>query len=561
MLKNKKSSFIFVIIMFVICIVFFIPHNRYYKIIEVISPVEFVLDSGKKFVIKDYDTFDARFTDKNKILARNFDITETEAFLLGNIAKNEINNLMKGREVYISKNNDLISFKRSYERRFFYSGYCIKDGKACVSSKFNHRLNSLRKTKFKVLDLESSKVYNATDPEVRKLEHILVLRSNHVPENFTKKDIKLPKKMLKTSEIKVLFSDFTENFIPDESCSSNICKELLFNINNSKKSIDIAIYGYSKIPSIEQALIAAEKRGVKIRLVYDLDSNGENIYPHTDRLLSILKNYNNDGKTSESNSIMHNKFFIFDENIVMTGSANLSSTDMSEFNSNSVIVINSQKIGKIYTQEFEQMFNGKFHSLKDVIPKSKIRLTNVDIDVYFSPKDKAIENGILPILRSAKGYIYIPVFFLTDKRVVTELIKAKNRNVDIRIIIDAVSASTMYSKHQELRENGILVKVENFAGKMHSKSMIVDDKYTIIGSMNFSNSGENKNDENLIIIQDVGITKFYKDFFLYQWNKIDDKFLKNNVRAESLDSIGSCYDGIDNNYDGLVDFEDKACKG
>ena len=30
---------------------------------------------------------------------------------------------------------------------------------------------------------------------------------------------------------------------------------------------------------------------------------------------------------------------------------------------------------------------------------------------------------------------------------------------------------------------------ENFGGKMHAKSMIVDDEYTIIGSMNFSNSG------------------------------------------------------------------------
>ena len=106
----------------------------------------------------------------------------------------------------------------------------------------------------------------------------------------------------------------------------------------------------------------------------------------------------------------------------------------------------------------------------------------------------------------------------------------------------------------------LLVKTENYAGKMHSKSMIVDDKYTIIGSMNFSNSGENKNDENLILIKDSELTKFYKEFFLYQWKKIDNKWLYQNVRAESKDSIGSCYDGIDNNYDGLIDSEDLACK-
>ena len=106
----------------------------------------------------------------------------------------------------------------------------------------------------------------------------------------------------------------------------------------------------------------------------------------------------------------------------------------------------------------------------------------------------------------------------------------------------------------------IEVKTENYAGKMHSKSMIVDDKYTIIGSMNFSNSGENFNDENLILIEDVEIAKFYRDFFLYQWNKVDKKWLKYNARAEGKDSIGSCNDGLDNNYDGLIDKDDIACK-
>ena len=90
--------------------------------------------------------------------------------------------------------------------------------------------------------------------------------------------------------------------------------------------------------------------------------------------------------------------------------------------------------------------------------------------------------------------------------------------------------------------------------------MIIDDKYTIIGSMNFSNSGENRNDENLIVIENTEIAKFYKNFFLYQWSKIDEKWLRLNARAESKDSIGSCNDGLDNNYDGLIDKEDIGCK-
>ena len=257
---------------------------------------------------------------------------------------------------------------------------------------------------------------------------------------------------------------------------------------------------------------------------------------------------------------MHNKFYIFDNKTVITGSANLSHTDMSGYNTNSVIVINSEDIAKIYTAEFEQMYGGKFHLDKSKTERKLINLGNTILDIYFSPQDKSLKNGVIPLINKAQKYIYIPTFLLTDKKVTESLINAKKRGVEIKIIVDALNASAIHSKHKELRENGVLVKTENYAGKMHSKSMIIDDTYTVIGSMNFSNSGENKNDENLVIIKDTDIAKFYKNFFLYQWGRIDDKWLKLNARAEGKDSIGSCSDGIDNNYDGLTDMKDPACK-
>ena len=111
-----------------------------------------------------------------------------------------------------------------------------------------------------------------------------------------------------------------------------------------------------------------------------------------------------------------------------------------------------------------------------------------------------------------------------------------------------------------LRQNKIPVKTENYAGKLHSKSMIIDDKYVITGSMNFSNSGENKNDENVLIIENPKLAKEYKEFFTYLWSKIPDIYLTQNARAESKDSIGSCTDGIDNDFDGLIDAKDPGCR-
>ena len=105
-----------------------------------------------------------------------------------------------------------------------------------------------------------------------------------------------------------------------------------------------------------------------------------------------------------------------------------------------------------------------------------------------------------------------------------------------------------------------VVKTENYAGKLHSKSIIIDDKYLVIGSMNFSLSGENKNDENVIILENPELAKEYRIFFEYLWKKIPDKWLKMTARAESPDSAGSCSDGIDNDFDGNIDLKDEGCK-
>ena len=150
----------------------------------------------------------------------------------------------------------------------------------------------------------------------------------------------------------------------------------------------------------------------------------------------------------------------------------------------------------------------------------------------------------------------MPAFLITERDTVNALIQAKQRGVNIKIIIDAVSGRSLSSKHHLLRDNGILVKTENYAGKLHSKSMIVDDKYLVIGSMNFSYSGNSKNDENLVVIKNSKAALFYRKYFEYLWSRIYDFWLTHDVAPESKYSIGSLSDGIDNDYDGKIDEQD-----
>ena len=258
---------------------------------------------------------------------------------------------------------------------------------------------------------------------------------------------------------------------------------------------------------------------------------------------------------------MHNKFIISDNKRLLTGSMNFSRTGLSGFNANSIILINSEQIAKYYTQEFNQMFSGKFHTLKEKHNSSNVfKSGDSTIKVYFSPQDKTAKTALVPLIENAQKYIYLPVFVITHKDMTEALIKAKNRGVDVKIILDATATRTNHSTHTVIRSAGIPLKTENYAGKIHNKSMIIDDKYVVTGSMNFSNSGENRNDENCMIIENTDLAKFYRGWFEFIWKKIPDKFLKYSARPESRESIGSCYDGVDNDYDGKIDFNDEGCR-
>ena len=111
-----------------------------------------------------------------------------------------------------------------------------------------------------------------------------------------------------------------------------------------------------------------------------------------------------------------------------------------------------------------------------------------------------------------------------------------------------------------MRNNGIAVKTENFAGKVHTKSVIIDDKIVFIGSMNFTKSGNVYNDENCIKIENPQIARFMKNDFYKIWNKIPNKYLQKAPAPESYESVGSCFDGVDNDFDGLIDMNDSGCK-
>lgn len=385
------------------------------------------------------------------------------------------------------------------------------------------------------------------------------------------------------NEIKFYYVRAREFQKPSKKVRTEAGKALISAINNSTQTIDFAFYGLSKQDEILNALINAQKRGVVVRGIVDKNIENKNDYSGTE--ISINKLGENVVKTDYKTEIeklnkinnkeiefnydffkghiMHNKFCIIDDEIVWTGTANISSTGTGGFNENNACLIHSKEFAKLFKREFEQMYiDGLFHENKYPIYSRKgINIDNKNVQIYFSPNKFIINSVIIPEIEKAQNYIYLSMFLITNNKIVQSLIDAHNRGVEIKLIVDAYHALQPYSKHEQLRKANIKVKVENWAGKMHAKTVIIDDKTIITGSANWTYSAFKYNDENLLIFRNVpNEVRFLKKEFEQSWKSIPNKWLYKNPKPEGKDSINSCFDGIDNDHNGIFDNNDPACQ-
>lgn len=398
---------------------------------------------------------------------------------------------------------------------------------------------------------------------------------------------------------------------PQCSAKSPAGKELLGRINAARVSIDFAIYGIRNQPDVFEALVAAKKRGVRVRGIIDVDEAGKNYYDDSFKLKeaigsvvtddvpfekddynkvtrvvipdwelgpefkgpkqylgfsidasrAIIAIHSSKDEIEEGAGIMHNKFFIFDGECVWTGSVNISDSCSGGYSANVGVLIEHAGIAAEFKDEFEQMYSGrKFHTLKSPIKHKEYEVREGLATVNFLPQDKSIDRELSERIKNAQKTIDVSVFYLTSKRLAHELISAKKRGVKVRIITDATAACNGYTKHELLRAAGIPVKVENWGGKMHAKACCIDGRRVVAGSMNWTSAGNYSNDENVIFLDSESEGKRYTDYFEKLWASIPDEWLTADPRPESKESGTSATDGVDNDFDGLVDAMDPDCQ-
>lgn len=212
--------------------------------------------------------------------------------------------------------------------------------------------------------------------------------------------------------------------------------------------------------------------------------------------------YKGDFQTGKSYALMHNKFCVFDNKIVLTGSMNPTERG-NYYNNNNIMIIESNTLAQNYLDEFEELKNNVYGEGGKVV-NPMIYLGNTKIENYFCPEDNC-KLHVINALQSANSSVYFMVFSFTDEDIGNLLWNKNYLGLDVKGVLEKKQLG-QYSRYEDLKEFSV---IDTNPYTMHHKVFIVDNKTVITGSYNPTKNANEKNDENILIIHNKEIAEKY----------------------------------------------------
>ena len=266
-------------------------------------------------------------------------------------------------------------------------------------------------------------------------------------------------------------------------------------------------------PRIAEALIAAQHRGVTVRVILEnnystpwTEQTPSQLKPHQRqrwRQLEQLADQNGDGTTtpeeaelgdaigllrhhripivddtedgSRGSGLMHHKFVVIDRTVVLTGSANFTRSGMhgdanrprTRGNVNHILRVQSDALAELFRQEFGTMWgdgpggklNSRFGLQKESTGVRTAMVGATRVDVLFAPHRKGdLNHGLNWIeeqLDEARTSIDMALFVFTAQQLADALQGGVNAGLQIRLIADPSFASRSFSEVLDLLGVGL----------------------------------------------------------------------------------------------------------
>ncbi len=130
------------------------------------------------------------------------------------------------------------------------------------------------------------------------------------------------------------------------------------------------------------------------------------------------------------------------------------------------------------------------------------------IQVYFSPGGGATA-AVVEALAHATNSVLVQAYSFTSAPIAEALVEARRRGVQVQVILDESQRTERYSEADFLQHNDMRTLIDAQHAIAHNKIMIIDGYLVLTGSFNFTRAAEERNAENLLVINDPVLAKAY----------------------------------------------------
>lgn len=150
--------------------------------------------------------------------------------------------------------------------------------------------------------------------------------------------------------------------------------------------------------------------------------------------------------------------------------------------------------------------------LSVTISISTLAKTEVYFSLYDNPQKEITKN-----INQAEAFINIVMYIFTDREIALPLVKAQERGVKVRLYLDKEQVDYKYSQSRFLVQKRIKTRISSNNYIMHHKFAIIDNCILLTGSYNWTFSANNRNDENLMVIDDPETIEIFQNQFINLW--------------------------------------------
>jgi phosphatidylserine/phosphatidylglycerophosphate/cardiolipin synthase-like enzyme len=292
----------------------------------------------------------------------------------------------------------------------------------------------------------------------------------------------------------------------------------------AQRTLEIAVYDFHLPPDLQAIVVgeldAAQKRGVAVRLAYNVDHPARIPVPAPPRTSPNAMEALPFPTAAIPGvpDLMHHKYIVRDATSLWTGSTNWTADSWTR-EENVVVTLDSPALAALYRTDFDQLW-----TTRDVGQSGRIQTAPVDgIRAWFCPgRGNRLAHRIAKAIGSATRRIRIASPVISSAPILGTLAQvASDGKVDLAGVVDATQIHEVLAQwhadgNAEWKAPLLRTTLSRapFSGKlstpyapgsvhdyMHAKVTVADNR-VFVGSFNLSHSGE-LNAENVLELEDA----------------------------------------------------------